>query len=163
MQELIQHLCRIIADQLQAQPQISTADLVTAVLAQIASDDRLQQLLDDSNARIVQNNSGDASGYQVRVEGGVVYVGNEKVFNISGDNVAGDKVIGDKVSGDKYVYNFNLILKQLGLVPVGIPNNINRYGSEHFVGRDEELQELDRLLQSSRQVAVTAVQPSFRR
>jgi tetratricopeptide (TPR) repeat protein len=158
MQELVQHLCRIIADRLQAQPQMSTADLVTAVLAQITSDNRLQKLLDDSKARIIQNNSGDASGYQVRVEGGVVYVGNEKVFNISGDNVAGDKVTGDKVSGDKYVYNFNLILKQLGLVPVGIPHNINRYGSRHFVGRDEELQELDRLLQSSRQVAVTAVQ-----
>jgi tetratricopeptide (TPR) repeat protein len=158
MQELVQHLCRIIANRLQAKSQMSTADLVTAVLAQIASNDRLQQLLDDSKARIVQNNSGDASGYQVRVEGGVVYVGNEKVFNIAGDNVAGDKVTGDKVNGDKYVYNFNLILKQLGLVPVGIPHNINRYGSEHFVGRGEELQELDRLLQSSRQVAVTAVQ-----
>jgi tetratricopeptide (TPR) repeat protein len=153
MQELVQHLCRIIADRLQAQPQIPTADLVTAVLAQIAGDDRLQKLLDDSKARIVQNNSGDASGYQVRVEGGVVYVGNEKIFNISGDNVA-----GDKVSGDKYVYNFNLILKSLGLVPVGIPHNIKLYGSKHFVGRDEKLHELDRLLQSSRQVAVTAVQ-----
>lgn len=157
MQELVQNLCRIIADRLQAQPQIPTADLVTAVLAQIAGDDRLQKLLDD-RARIVQNNSGNASGYQVRVEGGDVYVGKEKVFNISGDNVAGDKVKGDKVSGDKYVYNFNLILKSLGLVPVGIPHNINRYGSKHFVGRDDALQELDRLLQTSTQVAVTAVQ-----
>jgi predicted NACHT family NTPase len=130
MQKLVQLLCRIIADRLQSQPQISTEDLVTAVRAQIANDDRLQKLFDDTKARIVQNNSGEARGYQVRVEGGVVYVGNEKVFNISGDNVA-----GDKVSGDKYVYNINLILKQLELAPIVIPNNINR-GSEHFVGRD---------------------------
>jgi tetratricopeptide (TPR) repeat protein len=169
MQELVQHLCRIVADRLQSQPQMPTADLVTAVLAQIAGDDRWQKLLDDSRARIVQNNSGDARGYQVRVDGGVVYVGNEKVFNISGDNVAGDKVTGDKVSGDKYVYNFNaneaiarsaikLILKRLGLVLIGIPNNINRTGCENFVGRDEALVELDQLLQASELAAVTALQ-----
>ncbi len=168
MPELTQHICQIIADLLQAQPKMPKEDLVKAVLAKIKGNDCLQRSIDDSRAR-VQNNSGDARSYQVQVDGGIVYVGNEKVFNISGDNVSGDKVSGDKVSGDKYVYNFNaneevaraaieLILKRLGLVLTGIPNNINRTGCEHFVGRDEALVVLDGLLQASELVAVTAVQ-----
>ena len=132
--QLIQQLCQTISEQLQAQPQMPTADLVTQLKAQIDGDEQLHQ-----SVSMVQNNSRNASGNQVRVEGGIVYVGNNQVFNISGDNVA---------------TAIELLLKRLGLVPLGIPNNINLYGSEHFGGRDDELLELNRLLQSSKRVAI---------
>jgi tetratricopeptide (TPR) repeat protein len=140
MQELVQHLCRIIADRLQAQPQMPTADLVTAALSQIAGDEPLRRSI-ESEVLTIQNISGNATGYQTIVQGGVAYIGDNYHVN---EDVARSAI--------------ELILKQLGLVPVGIPSNINRYGSDHFVGRNEELLELDKLLRSSRRVAITAIQ-----
>jgi hypothetical protein len=136
MQELVQHLCRIIAEQLQAQPQIPTADLVTAALAKIAGDEPLRRSI-ESEAHTIQINSDNATGFQTIVQGGVAYIGNNYHVN---EEVARSAI--------------ELILKRLGLVSVGIPNNINRPGSEHFVRRDVELQELDRMLQSSNRVAI---------
>jgi tetratricopeptide (TPR) repeat protein len=136
MQELVQHLCRIIVEQLQAQPQMLTDDLVTAVWAQIVGDDRLNKEI-ESQSRTIQINTGNATGHQTTIL---------------------DSIVNCHVNEDVARSAIELILKRLGLVSVGIPNNINRSGSEHFVGRDGELQELDRMLQTSRQVAVTAVQ-----
>jgi tetratricopeptide (TPR) repeat protein len=140
MQELIQHLCQTIAVQLQAQPQISTADLVTAVLARITGDERLQQEI-ESQSGTIQINTGNATGYQTIVNGGVAYIGQN--YHIDKD-VARSAI--------------ESLLKQLGLISISIPNNINRIGSKHFGGRDNELLELDRLFRSSQQVAITAVQ-----
>jgi hypothetical protein len=72
--ELVQHLCRIIADQLQAQPQMPTADLVTAALSQIAGDEPLRRSI-ESEVLMIQNISGNATGYQTIVQGGVAYIG----------------------------------------------------------------------------------------
>jgi hypothetical protein len=139
MQELIQHLCRSIAAQLQAQPQMPTAELVTAILAQIAGDERLNKEI-ERQSRSIQINTGNATGYQTILNGGIAYIG--KHYHVN-ELVAKAAI--------------ELLLKELKL-PIGIPHNINRDGSENFVGRDDELLKLDRMLQSSKRVAVTAVQ-----
>lgn len=139
MQELIQHLCRSITAQLQAQPQMPTADLVTATLAQIAGDEQLNKEI-ERQSRSIQINTGNATGYQTILNGGIAYIGEHYHVNESVAKAA-----------------IELLLKELKL-PIDIPHNINRSGSQHFVGRDDELWELDRMLQTSRQIAVTAVQ-----
>ena len=80
MQELIQYLCRSIAAQLQAHPQMPTADLVTATLAQIAGDEQLNKEI-EHQSRSIQINTGNATGYQTIVQGGVAYIGDNYHVN----------------------------------------------------------------------------------
>ncbi len=69
---LIEHLCQQLGEKLQTAPSSGLNDLIAYLQGVIEADANLKQALTD---KAVQINQGDATGYQVLVEGGQAYIG----------------------------------------------------------------------------------------
>ena len=68
---LIERLCQLLGDKLQAAPTAGMNDLIAYLRNVIEADRELKGALTD---KAVQINQGDATGYQVLVEGGSAYI-----------------------------------------------------------------------------------------
>ncbi|MEL6439431.1 MAG: NB-ARC domain-containing protein [Cyanobacteria bacterium J06621_8] len=65
---------------------------------------------------------------------------------------------GDNVGRDKITVNINLDSESSGKQSsLNKPSNLNRRGSENFVGREQQLKKLHQLLQENEQVSISAI------
>jgi hypothetical protein len=101
---------------------------------------KLTQWFAAGQSEMQQWNTGNAKGYQVRVEGGTAYIGDH--YSIAADAL--EQVL-EKLLRDRH------------LPVVGIPQNLPYSGVTQFVGRQAELERLHQQLQPGSPVAITAV------
>lgn len=128
--ELVQKLKQLIEEDLQTAP-------AAASIAQLV--ERLQQ--DKRFGQVIQNNSGDAVGFQALVEdGGVANMG----IHLHG------------LDEEKLTKALQLFLKSLH--PQETPNNVPRSGVAKFIGREPELERLHTQLQQGSLVSISAVE-----
>lgn len=135
---LIEHLCQQLGEKLQTAPTSGLNDLIDYLEGVIEADASLKRALTD---KAVQINQGDATGYQVLVEGGQAYIGTHlRVTDPSLVEAA-----------------LNTILVAYLSRPVGIPSNLPFSGVVKFVGREEALAQVQSKLQATTTVAITSV------
>ncbi len=135
---LIEHLCQQLGEKLQTAPTSGLNDLIDYLQGVIEADVGLKRALTD---KAVQINQGDATGYQVLVEGGQAYIGTHlRVTDPSLVEAA-----------------LNTILAAYLSRPVGIPSNLPFSGVVKFVGREEALAQVQSKLQATTTVAITSV------
>ena len=128
--ELNQKLKQLIEEDLQTAPAAASIEQLVEHLQQ---DNRFEQ--------IIQNNSGDAVGFQALVEdGGVANMG----IHLHGWDE------------EKLTKALQLFLKSLQ--PKGIPNNVPRSGVAKFIGREPELERLHTQLQQGSLVSISALE-----
>ena len=135
---LIEHLCQRLGEKLQTAPTSGLSDLIGYLQGVIEADANLKRALID---KVVQINQGDATGYQVLVEGGQAYIGEHLHIN--------DPSLVEAA--------LNTILAAYFSQPVGTPSNLPLSGVVKFVGREEKLTEVHEKLQAGSTVAVTSV------
>ena len=135
---LIEQLCLRLAEKLQAAPTAGMNDLITYMRNVIEADAFLKSALTE---KAVQINQGDATGYQVLMEGGISYIGQH--LHVS------DPSIVENV--------LNIILQAYLTQPVGTPHNLPLSGVVKFVGRDQDLAEVEKKLQEGNTVAISSV------
>lgn len=135
---LIEQLCQRLGEKLKTAPTSGLSDLIGYLQGVIEADANLKRALTD---KAVQINQGDATGYQVLVEGGQAYIGTHlRVTDPSLVEAA-----------------LNTILKAYLSRPVGTPSNLPLSGVVKFVGRKEDLAKVHGALQAASTVAVTSV------
>jgi tetratricopeptide (TPR) repeat protein len=135
---LIEQLCQRLGEKLQTAPTSGLNDLIAYLQRVIEADANLKRALTD---KAVQINQGDATGYQVLVEGGQAYIGTHlRVTDPSLVEVA-----------------LNTILAAYLSRPVGTPSNLPFSGVVKFVGREEALALVQSKLQATTTVAITSV------
>ncbi|MBW4463148.1 MAG: tetratricopeptide repeat protein [Nodosilinea sp. WJT8-NPBG4] len=120
-------------------------DQIQAILKDLP-DAALQELLvalqgAPSTAATTQLNLGQAKGYQVTVQGGTAYIGDQ--LNVDAATL-------------EAVLNKLITERQQPQVS-GIPNNLPRSGTVEFVGRDTELTNLHTQLHQVDRIAITAL------
>lgn len=135
---LIEHLCQQLGEKLQTAPTSGLNDLIGYLQGIIEADASLKRSLTD---KAVQINQGDATGYQVLVEGGQAYIGTHlQVTDPSLVEAALNTVLAAYLSR-----------------PVGTPSNLPFSGVVKFVGREEALAQVQSKLQATTTVAITSV------
>ena len=135
---LIEQICIKIAQKLQDSPSTQLDELVDFIQQMIEADSFLKTTLTEYQ---VQVNQGNATGYQVLVEGGLAYVGEH--FHVSDSRVIEAAL--------------NKVLEVYLSKPTGIPCNLPLSRVIKFVGRDETLVMLHEKLEQSNTVAITSV------
>jgi hypothetical protein len=182
MTDPIQHACtklyEIVTETLRAKPQISQAELEAQVQTLITESPELIAALEQPP---VQINQGNATAFQTLVQGGVAYIGPrvqlaeaqlqalleglirhlQTVIPSIQQRVEGNhsQLIAQNsgtaihtVQGDVHIH-----AAEVRPQPIGIPKNLPRSGVAKFVGRDEELQNLNKQLQQGNVVAISAI------
>jgi hypothetical protein len=138
MADFITDLCQIAAEELQATPQAATQQLADRLRAAIEQKQEWQIAL-QSDARLIQINSGDVTAYQTLVQGGIAHIG--------------PHLIG--VDEAKLIEIVREVLRSFQ--PVGIPQNLPSNGTSTFVGRESDMVRLHEQLQQSERVAISSI------
>ena len=136
----IAQLWQTIAETLLQAPAQTPEQLATVVCDAILANADLATTL-KTDSRMVQINQGNATGYQVLVEGGIAYIGTHY-----------------QVDGSTLKPLLETVLCRILQKPVGIPQNLPRGGAPKFVGRDRELATLHEQLQQNDRLAIASVQ-----
>ncbi|WP_225885369.1 tetratricopeptide repeat protein [Leptolyngbya sp. KIOST-1] len=89
-------------------------------------------------AQPTQLNLGQATGFQVMVQGGTAYIGDQIHMDVATLAAALNELVAQRQ-------------------PRGIPHNLLRSGAIKFVGRDDDLERVHRQLHESSQLAITAL------
>lgn len=135
---LIEQLCQLLAEKLQAAPTAGLNDLIVYLRDAIESNVTLKTALTE---KVVQINQGDARGYQVLVEGGQAYIGQH--LHVSDPSLVETAL--------------NTILTDYASKPIGTPNNLPPTGAVRFVGRETALLAVHEKLQGTATVAISSV------
>lgn len=138
MEELIRQLGKLVAEKMRTFPNAQLDLLLDELNETIAHSSQLQQRFQEVEGVYLQINQDNARGYQTIVNDGVAYVGDQ--YHVDADTL---KVVLDKLLEER--------------LPVGNPSNLPRSGVARFVGRDEELKNLNAQLQQGDVVAISAI------
>ena len=135
---LVEQLCNRLAEKLQAEPTAGMNDLIIYLRDAIEADLTLKQAFTE---KAVQINQGDATGYQVLVEGGQAYIGQH--LHVSDPSLVEAAL--------------NTMLNAYLSQPVGIPQNLPLSGVVKFVGREEAMTQIAEKLRGGQTVAISSV------
>jgi tetratricopeptide (TPR) repeat protein len=138
MADFITDLCQIVADELRAAPQASTQQLVEKI--KVALERNLEWQAEwQSDARLIQINSGDVTAYQTLVQGGIAN-------------------IGPQLHGVDRAALLEIVQEVLrSFQPVGIAQNLPSNGTSTFVGREADMAALHEQLQKSERVVIASI------
>ena len=137
-EDLVKQLCDRLAEKLAAEPTAGLNDLIQFLANTIEVDLSLKQAFREKARQI---NQGDATGYQVLVEGGQAYIGQH--LHVSDPSLV-ERAI-------------DTILKGYLSQPVGTPSNLPLSGVAKFVGREQAMTEIAEKLRGGQQVAISSV------
>ena len=132
--KVIYSLCEIIAEKLQSQPQIPLQNLVKDVKKVLKTDSLQEESL------ILQVNSENATGFQTIVNDGVAYIGRNVIFS--------------DVNPDSLESVLKAVLEEYKKQP---PQYHSGNLAANFVGREQDLEKLDKIIKDANQVAISAV------